>query len=516
MPEIMTSRSALSWLLVLGIGAALLSLRFVDWPLNRDITTYATIAGELDHGARLYVDVWDLKPPGVFATYLAARWAIPDQTTQVFLLRLIPTLIVLVALFLAAGAAGFGRTAAVTAGALWVLLSVNIDLQMQEPNTELFINACCTVAFVMLLRLAPTQGIQRALGIGLLFAVACLFKTVAITIAAAVGLAYLVLPQSDDPAAQRARKLLLMASSGATALAGVVAYFVATGRIDEFREAMIDAGSAYAGDLWPNVWQGLTLHAIVGDRPPLVSVALASAPWLALACIAVWWDRPRSRSWLLLGAYGFGALVAVGLPGHFYRHYFQLLVPPFCLAIGWLAATALPSRSALLRRAPLLVAAVACLSLALLEARAYRTSVDEALAGTYQNIYLQTQRMARRLAQALRPDEILYQWGEESGLYWYSGRRPPASVLTFPMLAGPQADRLTRQSLASIAARPPDLIVAANYMLDNGEGHPVFEWVREHYVPVKPRIETERKYFTLLVPKGSGPEFLTRIGAIPP
>ena len=512
----MVSRTDLSWLLILGVGAALISLRFIDWPLNRDITTYATIAAELDHGAQLYVDVWDIKPPGVFATYLAARWAIPDPATQVFLLRLIPTLIILAALFLAAGAGGFGRIAAVTAGGFWVLLSGNIALQMHEPNTEVFINACSSVAFLLLLGLAPVHGIPRALAIGLLFALACLFKTVAIAIAAAVGIAYLVLPQSNDPVTQRTRQFLAMTSCGATVLASVLAYFAATGRIDEFGEVIIDAGSEYAGDLWSNVWQALTLHPIAADKRPLVRVALALAPWLALACIAGWWDRPRSRSWLLLGAYAFGALVAVGLPGSFYRHYSQLLVPPFCLAIGWLAETALPSRSVPLRRAPLLVAALAWLGLALLESRAYRTSVDEALAGTYQDLYLQTQRMARRLAQALRPDETLYQWGEESGLYWYSGRRPPASILTYPMLVGPQADRLTRQSLSSLVARPPDLIVAVNYMLDDGKGHPVFEWMIKHYVPAQPRIEAEQKYFTFFVPRGSGPEFFGRVGAVAP
>ena len=513
MSRLTLSRCDLPWLLALGLVAAVLGLRFVDWPLNRDITAYGTIAAELDHGARLYADVWDLKPPGIFVAFLAARRAISDQTTQIFLLKLFPMLVVLGAVFAASRAAGFGRSAALTAGAFWVLLSVNLDLQLQEPNTEAFINACSAVAFVLLLRLGPRRGAGGALVVGLLFAIACLFKTVAIAIAAAVGLAYLVLPRAGEPTAQRARNLLYMTLAGAATLAAVVAYFVATARGHEFREAMIDAGSAYAGDLWANVRQALTFQPIVGRRSPLLGAAVATAPWLALAGIAGWWDRPRARSWLLLGAWGFGALVAVGLPGHFYRHYFQFLVPPVCLAIGWLAATPLTLRTPALRRLPLVAAALAGLGLALLESRPFRSTVDQTLAGTYQVMYLQTQRMARRLALALRPEETLYQWGEESGLYWYSGRRPPASVLTFVLLGGPQAVRLTRQSLASLAARPPDLVVAANYTLGNGRGHPVFEWVQERYEPVRPRLESERRYFTFFVPRGSGPEFLARIGA---
>ncbi len=516
MPKSLVQRSELRWLLALGIAAALLSLRFSDWPLNRDITSYATIAAELDHGARLYVDVWDLKPPGVFAAYLAARWAIPDQAAQIFLLRLIPTLIVLGALLLAAGAAGFGRAGAVVSGAFWVLLSVNPWLQTHEPNTEIFINACCATAFVLLLGLTGASGLRRPLGIGLLLAVATLFKTVALVVAIAMGLAYLVLPQAGEPVVPRARKLLVMAAMGAATLAGVAAYFAATGRFHELREVVIDAGRGYAGDIWANVRAALTLHPLVGDRPPFARAALALTPWLGLAGIAGWVDRPRRRSWLLLGAYGLGALVAVGMPGRFYRHYYQLLLPPICLGLGWLAATALPSRLPLVRRATLVLAAVAWLGLATHTARSYRTPVERAVAGSSQALYLQTQRMGRRLAGVLRPGETLYQWGEESGLYWYSGRRPPGSVLTYPLLTGPQADRLTRQSLASLAARPPHLVVAANYMLDYGQGHPVWEWVREHYVAAKPQDEAERRYFTLFVPKASGPELHARLGALPP
>jgi hypothetical protein len=58
--------------------------------------------------------------------------------------------------------------------------------------------------------------------------------------------------------------------------------------------------------------------------------------------------------------------------------------------------------------------------------------------------------------------------------------------------------------------------VAANYALESGIGHPVFEWVRERYIPVMPGLENERRYFTFFVPKGSGPEFLGRVGAGPP
>ena len=71
-------------LLCLVLG--LLGLNFYDWPPNRDITTYATIAQELINGKELYVDVWDFKPPAIFATYMIAQWLISSKPLQILLL----------------------------------------------------------------------------------------------------------------------------------------------------------------------------------------------------------------------------------------------------------------------------------------------------------------------------------------------------------------------------------------------------------------------------------------------
>ena len=246
------------------------------------------------------------------------------------------------------------------------------------------------------------RGWSQAAVIGLLFAVACLFKTVALAIAGSLGVTYLLLPRPGETVARRFPALLIMAFTGAATLAAVGGYFALTQRSDELREAMIDASSAYAGDVWDNVRHAFTMSPVLGQRGLLLTLAIVVAPWLAFAALAAW-DRERVRSWVLLGAsYTFGAVVAVGLPGNFYRHYFQLLVPPFCLVLGGVAALVLPSRLEGVRHAPLLAVAAIGLGLAAFETRVYVRSVDAQLEGTYQDIYMQTQRMSRRLNRQLR------------------------------------------------------------------------------------------------------------------
>jgi hypothetical protein len=481
-------------LLALSVAAAAIAIHFIGWPLNRDITTYATVARELLEGEWLYLDVWDLKPPAIFGTYLLAQSLTASTTLQILLLHLVPTLVVLLALAYSATAAGFGRAAGIWSGAFWVALSGDVLFQTQEPNTEIFINACCALAFLQLLGLAARKSAWPLVSIGCLFALAFLFKTVAIATAAALGIAYLLIRQQDTTAFSRLRQLSVMAAAGAATLAATVAWFASTGRFDVFTEVMVGSGLSSAGDVLENVIDGLTFLPIVGENP-ILNLLLAVGPWMVVAAVALF-DRDRMRSWVLLGAYAFGSLVAVGMPGSFYAHYFQLLLPPFCLGVGWLAGLAGSAKSIIMRRAVPIVLGLSLLATMVHEFRVYVLAPEDLLAGTPQEIYMETESLGRRLGKALAPNEEIFQWGEESGLYWYSGKRPAAAVLVYNMYYGPQAGRLTAHALKSLETAPPDVIVVVNDAFDGVYDHPVFAWIDSHYTAVQPAIPGERRFFT--------------------
>jgi hypothetical protein len=494
--------------LLLAAVIVLLAVNFFGWPVNRDITTYATIARELMLGGSLYDEIFDTKPPAIFVTYMLAQWMFDAGPMQFFVLQLAPSLVVLFALLRCGPQAGFGVPAGLWAGLFWVALSGDVHLQMQSPNTELYINACVALALLQFLRLDGRRRWPTVLSIGVLCAVACLFKTVAIAMAVTIGLAHVLCPPSGGNRKQAMQEVSLMAAGGAAVLGSVFAYFALTGRFAVFKEAMIDAGAAYAGDIGRNIVDGITLSPFTAGQPVL-GWAAATLPWLALAGIAGM-DRENRRSWVLLGAYAFSALIAVGMPGQFYAHYFQLLVPPLCLGIGWLI-------DLLLRRVPVPRLAVhggfglALAVLATFESRAYLSSPEEIFRDTYAELYVETRALGQRLGGALRDDESVYQWGEETGIYWYSGKRAPASILTYPLLAGPQAPRLQLQSLAALRADPPDLVVAAKYVLESSRGHTVFEWILENYRPLMPDVPGERKFFVFYVPADAEVEFIGRV-----
>lgn len=47
---------------------------YLPYPLNSDSALFLLMAREMAEGARLYVDVWDVKQPGVFWFYLTAGY----------------------------------------------------------------------------------------------------------------------------------------------------------------------------------------------------------------------------------------------------------------------------------------------------------------------------------------------------------------------------------------------------------------------------------------------------------
>src|SRR5712692_5269157 len=69
LPQPVANRSRL-WLILSLLLAALRALPNLSYPIGRDQATYCVVARGLLHGAKLYRDLWDMKPPGIFWIYV--------------------------------------------------------------------------------------------------------------------------------------------------------------------------------------------------------------------------------------------------------------------------------------------------------------------------------------------------------------------------------------------------------------------------------------------------------------
>jgi hypothetical protein len=216
--------------------------------------------------------------------------------------------------------------------------------------------------------------------------------------------------------------------------------------------------------------------------PDILVVLLPTAVLAAIGIVRGTVFAAR-RHWILLLAYFVSSEIAVMLPGWPFPHYYQLLLPPLAIGAAWSIQSL---RDVLARRAPSLcyvIVTSACAMIVLVQLPNYFTSPDDWSTKKYGNLFVETEQFAGKVDSLLLPSETFYEWGNESGLYFTTRRRPPSGIIfAFPMLGGPLKEKLSLRLIEDLKKAQPDLVVAdvATMTLTERE-HPVLIWFRENY-----------------------------------
>src|SRR2546422_5463525 len=186
------SRRVILTLVALAALIAVARLNTYHEPLERDITGAAVIGHELLAGRALYADMWDHKPPALHATHAAAILMAGYGPSAIYLLTVVAAITSLLGVYAAATVVG-GRVAGLWGAAFWTFVSGDLWLQANQPNTEVFINACVVWAFALLLR-TTRPSLLRMVMVGALFAWGSLYKPVIVAPAALLAGAHLAAP----------------------------------------------------------------------------------------------------------------------------------------------------------------------------------------------------------------------------------------------------------------------------------------------------------------------------------
>jgi 4-amino-4-deoxy-L-arabinose transferase-like glycosyltransferase len=442
----MSSRfPALSFVLVLLLSLLWRVPSLVDPPWVNDEGTYFAVAQAMAHGYRLYVQVWENKPPAVYLLYEAVYHSLGPSLLGVRLLALIAVLATVALVILISG--HFAALPVALASGLFAGLLLGVPfLEGTTANAETFLAAF--TAFAVWLAILKRWPVPAGLAAG----VAVLFKAVAGFDALAIALWLAV---------RRRGSLRFVAAIAATLLLAGLAVWRAGVLPDMLRDAFLyDFG--YVG------------HANGPNLPWLLALKLA-----ALLLIAIWLrEKPFPYFWLAFAAAG--ALFS----GRIFGHYFVQVIAPLCVSL----ACIVDQRAELGRRALVLLPA------AFLAAGALSALVGWSLAATGHNsilarrlqYYANFARLALglesygvyrdqvddhvtrniRLAADVRtlPAGQLLVWGNVPWVYVLSGRLPATpytSALRDPPVPGETADlrRAVGRSDAPVVviepARPP-------------------------------------------------------------
>jgi len=226
---------------------AIMRLHTYDEPVERDIGNHAVIGHEILHGRNLYSDLWDSKPPAIFVTYAIADALVGYGPGSVYFIGVAAAIITLFGVYWAGSAHG-GIPGGLCAAAFWTFICSDLWLWANQPNTEVGMNACLVWAFALIVR-ANTKKLQiwRWLVIGVLFAIATLYKPVAITFAAFLSFFYLLVNiRSSSDRKTAFFQICLVAAAGAAVWGAVFAYFAVTDRFSVFYDTIFKYGRWYA------------------------------------------------------------------------------------------------------------------------------------------------------------------------------------------------------------------------------------------------------------------------------
>jgi len=400
-------RSSLKWFILAGLALFILFTRIHTYhePLEPDITIYAVIAHELLDGRELYSDLWDHKPPAVYIFYAVAEVLAGYGPAAIFMLNVAIAIISLFGVYLAARTICVDPRGGLWAAAFWALLSDNIHMHANQPNTEVFINACMIWGFALLVQADNRMRIARYLGVGALLALASLFKQVVILGAVFFALAHFLFPAQSPANRKRATlQILCMALVGVVAWLAIFGYFALMGRFGAFWDAVFAYNQMYSGDMFSNLY-----NWIFNWGSPFPGFFKTILPFLVLTLLGLFFGiSPPVRNMALFLGLLVSSMLAVALPGMNHPHYYQLLLPPLSVGAG-LGVGLFYKRGA--RNYAWLVHCFGIFILAIMllnKLPLYSMPGESWSRIKYGDLYIESYELGRDLDVILQPDETFY------------------------------------------------------------------------------------------------------------
>ncbi|MCU0611618.1 MAG: hypothetical protein MUE60_07505 [Candidatus Eisenbacteria bacterium] len=448
-------------------------------PEDPDVGGITYNAMLINRGMAPYRDSFEQKLPGAF--FLVAAWTriLGESVLGLNLAALIWSATHLIVLMWGVRRL-WGVGPARWAGIAFALASTAPVVSGRCPNYELWMTMPITWG-VLLVMMAQEGNLIRLACAGFLAASGVLVKQQA---------AFSCLPLILWSATRIRRstrhglsELAAMAAGAAVATLPILLFFSIKGELLNFFH-MIDprGAAAYAaggGSPADVVWRIARQETMrVMREMPLPFYA-----GTAVVAAAFWnWRRrdPRGDRLGLLVVWILGAAFGVTAGLRFYTHYYVQLVPPLCIAVGWVAARLQPSWRASSRES----VAAFLLGATLLWPSMGRVVRDARMAWWQAKFAaigrempaIAPMRLAATIRQRTPPTAAILVWGHAEDLYFLTGRLAPTryykyyAFLTPPPVTwsppefNPQAADHAARFLREISAHRPGAIVVSSLM----------------------------------------------------
>jgi hypothetical protein len=490
-----------TWVLAgLVLIAAIARLHTYQEPLENDLARYAVYGHEMNQGRLLYSDLWDFHPPAIYETYALAERLVGYGQQEAYFLGLLAFFLTLWGVYQAGSAGGMGEKAGLWAALFWTAISSDMLLQANQPNAEVFMNAC--LVWILLIFIDDEESHRhRFWAAGVLLAVGTMYKQQLI-LPVLFGLGVTIWRRAKEKGPRTSFQLILpVVIPVLVAWMALLSYLALTGRLGIYWDTTMGFGGYYSGNILGNLLNGFRFSNLF----PSFILPFTPLFLLIIAGSAGFFKEYRAQ-WFLFFSFWVGSVLAVVCTGKYFPHYYQLWLPFLAIGGGWAAemiADRVKPFSAPLRWAPALL----CLGWLLIhEIPTYFLDADQWSAQKYGYSFSDCRWLGKIVGETLKPDETFLLWGDTPSIYFYSQKSPPTGVIILAALSGPMAQPLTDRLFKDLAEKKPEMLIVDDFQYHDYYRHFLTKYGKWKYYPAN-------GHFILMVKKGGALE--KRLGLKP-
>ena len=470
---------------------AVIRIRLLDVPLERDEGEYAYAGQFILRGVPPYAQVYNMKMPGIYVAY-ALILAVFGQTHIGIHLGLLVINAATVFLMFLLAKRLFGPLTGVAAAVAFALLSLGqSSVQGVSANAEHFVILPALGGILLLLRAVDYQKWLSLLAGALLLGLAFLMKQHGAAFIVFAGLYLFFRELRRRPFTWKpfvARCILF--------LAGVLLPFALTclvlwwfGVFERFWSWTFDYALEYVTTV------PLSVGVVTLKRNLTKVVMSAVLLWIlvGIGLTGLLWNKKARRHWVFVIGFLVFSFLAV-CPGFYFRsHYFVLLLPAVALLAGIGAACVQSlfarSRSVLVTRAvPILLVLVVLFHTAYQQRNFFFTMTPTMISRTIygRNPFPESLEIARFIKEHSTEDDRIAVIGSEPQIYFYSNRRSATGyVYTYALMEPrPYALQMQQEMIREMeTARPKFLIFVnlyASWLPKANSENLIFEWVQQY------------------------------------
>lgn len=421
------SGSVAQTLLLIGLCLlpVLIYLPAMGAPFERDEGAYATIAQGVLQGKMPYRDLFDNKPPLVYAWYSLSFWIFGETVVAPRLIAALFLSLTTLSIFSQARML-FSREVAYLAAALFAI-STGLPFVALHANTEAYMLLPMVTSL-----LAFTVGMRRAsmrwfLLAGVLGGIAIMTKQVAVwNLIALAGVATFWRWRTGGPSWSTAAPAGCLVVGASAAILVIALPFAATGSLDDLFYANVSYNWVYInvldnGKRFANLFHG-TIYFSAVAAPLIAGATLAGLTLM----------RRRRRRWVdyLLVFWAAASLAGVSSGGRFFPHYFFHLMP----ALAILTAVVVYEQwrkldvRTLWRPAAAFTAFVIIVSVGTnVVMYAWPRQAEHTFS---ESVYTQklwegnSAKLGAYIEKLTEPDDVIFNFGREPQIYFYADREP--------------------------------------------------------------------------------------------